>query len=124
MTIGMSTMVFDAVVDLVTGKTAVNDEEGGLAGPIGIVNAIGDSVSQGAWNVVSMLAILSVNFGLLNLLPIPALDGSRLLFLTIEAVRGIPVRADKELLVNMVGMLALMALILYVTYNDILHLIN
>ena len=124
MTIGMSTMVFDAVVDLVTGKTAVNDEEGGLAGPIGIVNAIGDSVSQGAWNVVSMLAILSVNFGLLNLLPIPALDGSRLLFLTIEAVRGIPVRADKELLVNMVGMLALMALMLYVTYNDILHLIN
>lgn len=124
MTIGMSTMVFDAVVDLVTGKTAVNDEEGGLAGPVGIVNAIGDSVSQGAWNVVSMLAILSVNFGLLNLLPIPALDGSRLLFLTIEAVRGIPVRADKELLVNMVGMLALMALMLYVTYNDILHLIN
>ena len=124
MTIGMSTMVFDAVVDLVTGKTAVNDEEGGLAGPIGIVNAIGDSVSQGTWNVVSMLAILSVNFGLLNLLPIPALDGSRLLFLTIEAVRGIPVRADKELLVNMVGMLALMALMLYVTYNDILHLIN
>lgn len=124
MTVGMSTMVFDAVVDLVTGKTAVNDEEGGLAGPVGIVNAIGDSVSQGVWNVVSMLAVLSVNFGLLNLLPIPALDGSRLLFLTIEAVRGIPVRADKELLVNMVGMLALMALMLYVTYNDILHLIN
>ena len=124
MTVGMSTMVFDAVVDLVTGKTAVNDEEGGLAGPVGIVNAIGDSVSQGVWNVVSMLAVLSVNFGLLNLLPIPALDGSRLLFLTIEAVRGIPVRADKEPLVNMVGMLALMALMLYVTYNDILHLIN
>ena len=81
-------------------------------------------MSQGVWNVVSMLAVLSVNFGLLNLLPIPALDGSRLLFLTIEAVRGIPVRADKELLVNMVGMLALMALMLYVTYNDILHLIN
>lgn len=124
MTIGMSTMVFDAVIDLVTGKTAVNDEEGGLAGPVGIVNAIGDSVSQGVWNVVSMLAVLSVNFGLLNLLPVPALDGSRLLFLMIEAVRGIPVRADKELLVNMIGMLALMALMLYVTYNDILHLIN
>lgn len=124
MTIGMSTMVFDAVVDLVTGKTAVNDEEGGLAGPVGIVDAIGDSVSQGVWHVVSMLAVLSVNFGLLNLLPIPALDGSRLLFLTIEAVRGIPVRAEKELFVNMIGMLGLMALMLYVTYNDILHLIN
>ncbi len=123
-TVGMSTMVFDAVVDLVTGKTAVNDEEGGLAGPVGIVNAIGDSVSQGVWNVVSLLAVLSVNFGLLNLLPIPALDGSRLLFLIIEAVRGIPVRADREMLVNMVGMLGLMFLMIYVTYNDIIHLIN
>lgn len=123
-TAGMSTMIFDAVMDLVTGKTAVNDEEGGLSGPVGIVEAIGDSVSQGVWNVVSLLAILSVNFGLLNMLPIPALDGSRFLFLIIEGIRGIPVSADKEMLVNTVGMLALMALMIYVTYNDIVKLIQ
>ena len=65
MTIGMSTIIFDAVIDLVTGRTAVNDEEGGLSGPVGIVNAIGDSVDQGIWSVVSLIAVLSVNFGLL-----------------------------------------------------------
>ena len=124
MTAGMSTVIFDAVMDLVTGRTAVTDEEGGLSGPVGIVNAIGDSVSQGVWSVVSLVAILSVNFGLLNLLPVPALDGSRFLFLVIEAVRGIPVSQNKEMLVNLIGVLALGLLMVYVTYNDILNLVN
>ena len=124
MTIGMSTIIFDAVIDLVTGRTAVNDEEGGLSGPVGIVNAIGDSVDQGIWSVVSLIAVLSVNFGLLNMLPVPALDGSRFLFLVIEAVRGIPVSQDKETLVNLLGMMALFALMIYVTYNDILNIVN
>ena len=124
MTAGMSTVIFDAVMDLVTGRTAVNDEEGGLSGPVGIVNAIGDSVSQGVWSVVSLVAILSVNFGLLNMLPVPALDGSRFLFLVIEAVRGIPVSQNKEMLVNLIGVLALGLLMVYVTYNDILNLVN
>ncbi len=124
MTAGMSTVIFDAVMDLVTGRTAVNDEEGGLSGPVGIVNAIGDSVSQGVWSVVSLVAILSVNFGLLNMLPVPALDGSRFLFLLIEAIRGIPVSQNKEMFVNVIGMLALMMLMIYVTYNDILNLVN
>lgn len=121
-TAGMSTVILDAVMDLVTGRTAVNDEEGGLSGPVGIVNAIGNSVDQGIWSVVSLIAVLSVNFGLLNMLPIPALDGSRFLFLLIEAVRGIPVSQNKETLVNLVGMMALFALMIYVTYNDIAHL--
>lgn len=124
MTAGMSTIIFDAVLDLVTGETAVTDEEGGLSGPVGIVNAIDESVNQGIWSVVSLIAVLSVNFGLLNMLPVPALDGSRFLFLVIEAVRGIPVSPEKETLVNALGMLALMALMIYVTYNDILNLVN
>lgn len=124
MTASMSTIIFDAVIDLVTGETAVTDEEGGLSGPVGIVNAIDESVEQGIWSVVSLIAVLSVNFGLLNMLPVPALDGSRFLFLIIEAVRGIPISPDKETLVNALGMLALMALMIYVTYNDILNLVN
>lgn len=123
-TVGMSTVIFDAVIDLVTGRTAVTDEEGGLSGPVGIVNAIGDSVDQGIWSVVSLIAVLSVNFGLLNMLPVPALDGSRFLFLIIEAVRGIPVSQDKETLVNLLGMMALFALMIYVTYNDIVNIVN
>lgn len=124
MTASMSTIIFDAVIDLVTGETSVTDEEGGLSGPVGIVNAIGDSVSQGIWSVVSLIAVLSVNFGLLNMLPVPVLDGSRFLFLLIEAVRGIPVSQNKEMLVNLVGLMALFALMIYVTYNDIVNLIN
>ena len=85
---------------------------------------IGDSVDQGIWSVVSLIAVLSVNFGLLNMLPVPALDGSRFLFLVIEAVRGIPVSQDKETLVNLLGMMALFALMIYVTYNDILNIVN
>lgn len=123
-TIGMSTVIFDAVIDLVTGRTAVNDEEGGLAGPVGIVNAIGDSVDAGIWSVVSLIAVLSVNFGLLNMLPVPALDGSRFLFLLIEAVRGIPISQEKETLVTLVGVMALFALMIYVTYNDIMNIVN
>lgn len=124
MTLSMSTVIFDAVLDLVTGRTAVTDEEGGLSGPVGIVNAIGDSVDQGIWSVVSLIAVLSVNFGLLNMLPVPALDGSRFLFLLIEAVRGIPISQEKETLVTLVGVMALFALMIYVTYNDIMNIVN
>lgn len=123
-TASMGTMIFDALMDLVTGRTAVSDEEGGLAGPVGIVNAIGNSVEQGAWDVASLLAILSVNFALLNMLPVPGLDGSRFLFISIEAIRGIPISPDKEMIVNFIGMMALMALMIYVTYNDILRVIS
>lgn len=123
-TLSMSTVIFDAVLDLVTGRTAVTDEEGGLSGPVGIVNAIGDSVDQGIWSVVSLIAVLSVNFGLLNMLPVPALDGSRFLFLLIEAVRGIPISQEKETLVTLVGVMALFALMIYVTYNDIMNIVN
>ena len=58
------------------------------------------------------------------MLPVPALDGSRFLFLVIEAVRGIPVSQNKEMLVNLIGVLALGLLMVYVTYNDILNLVN
>jgi regulator of sigma E protease len=120
----MSTMILDAVGDLVTRKTAVNDEEGGLSGPVGIVHVIGQTVNQGIWNVITLMAIFSINFALLNMLPVPALDGSRLLFLIIEEIRGMAVDPNKEMLVNLAGLLALMVLMLYVTYNDILRLVN
>lgn len=120
----MSTLILDAVGNLVTRKTAVNDEEGGLSGPVGIVHVIGQTVDQGVWNIITLMAIFSINFALLNMLPIPALDGSRLLFLTIEAIRGMAVDQNKEMLVNLVGLMALMVLMIYVTYNDILRLVN
>lgn len=120
----MSTLILDAVGNLVTGKTAVNDKDEGLSGPVGIVHAIDRSASQGAGPLIMLMAALSINLGLLNLLPIPALDGSRLLFILLEAVRGRPVSQEKEGIVNFVGFAFLMGLMIYVTYNDIYALVT
>ncbi|WP_349668460.1 site-2 protease family protein, partial [Lacrimispora sp.] len=108
---------------LFTGKASVND----LSGPVGIVVMIDDSVKAGLtvsvvaalMNVISMCILLSANLGVMNLLPIPALDGGRLLFLIIEAIRGKRIDPEKEGLVNMISMAALMALMIFVVFNDI-----
>lgn len=108
---------------LFTGKASVND----LSGPVGIVVMIDDSVKAGLtvsvvaalMNVISMCVLLSANLGVMNLLPIPALDGGRLLFLIIEAIRGKRMDPEKEGLVNMISMAALMALMIFVVFNDI-----
>ena len=108
---------------LISGKAGVGD----LSGPVGIVVMIDDSVKAGLtvsfmaafMNVISMCILLSANLGIMNLLPIPALDGGRLLFLIIEAVRGKPMDPEKEGLVNMISMAALMALMIFVVFNDI-----
>jgi regulator of sigma E protease len=108
---------------LFTGKASVSD----LSGPVGIVVMIDDSVKAGLtvsvvaalMNVISMCILLSANLGVMNLLPIPALDGGRLLFLIIEAIRGKRMDPEKEGLVNMISMAALMALMIFVVFNDI-----
>lgn len=108
---------------LFTGKASVKD----LSGPVGIVALIDDSVKAGLtvsamaafMNVISMCILLSANLGVMNLLPIPALDGGRILFLIIEAIRGKRMDPEKEGMVNMIGMAALMALMLFVVFNDI-----
>lgn len=120
----MSTMILDAVGNLASGQADVTDENEGLTGPVGIVKVIDASAQEGVWSLLLLTAILSVNLGLLNLLPIPALDGSRIVFLLLEAVRGRAVSTDKEGLVNFVGFVFLMFLMIYVTYNDIVRLIS
>ncbi len=113
---------------LVTGKVGVNQ----LSGPVGIVSQIStevnESSSQGIGAVVSyllnMAILLSANLGVLNLLPIPALDGGRLLFLLIEAVRRKPLPQDKEGMVHMAGFALLMVLMVFIMFNDILKLVG
>ena len=70
-------------------------------------------------NMVNIALLLSVNLGIMNLLPIPALDGGRLVFLLIEAVRGKPIPPEKEGMVHLAGMAALMVLMVLVFFNDI-----
>jgi regulator of sigma E protease len=95
-----------------------------LGGPVRITMEIGKAAKSGLMNVIQLAAILSINLGLFNLFPIPALDGSRLLFLLWEALRGKPVDPAKENLVHLVGFALLLLLMVFVTFNDISKLIK
>lgn len=95
-----------------------------LGGPVRIVEFTSEQASAGWAQYISWTAIMSLYLGLFNLLPIPALDGSRLVFLGLEAVRGKPVDPSRESMVHFVGFAMLMLLMIAVTYNDILRLIN
>lgn len=115
--------VFSSLKMMFTGQVSVND----LSGPVGIVNAIGnvvdESKSDGAMyvflNLVNWMIMISANLGVMNLLPIPALDGGRLVFLVVEAVRRKPVPREKEGMVHFVGIVLLMLLMVFVMFNDI-----
>lgn len=119
MTQKISLIIYDAVKNIITGKTAINDKEGGLTGPVGIVKAIDSSIDRGVEELIFLMSLLSINLGLMNLLPLPALDGSKILFLLLEGIRGVPIDSSKENLVNFLGFVFFMGLMIYVTINDI-----
>jgi len=108
---------------LIQGKLSAND----LSGPVGIAAMIDETIEVTkpyglptvVINMINFAVLLSVNLGVMNLLPLPALDGGRLLFMFIEVVRGRPVSPDKEGMVHFIGFVALMILIVFVLYNDI-----
>lgn len=103
---------------LITGGISLNS----LAGPIGIFNVVGESAKAGFINVIYLIGFLSVNVGFINLLPIPAFDGGRLLFLIIEKIIGHPVKPEIENMVHAVGFILLMILMVFITWNDIIRL--
>lgn len=114
-TISIARMVFLSLVDLVSGRVAINQ----MSGPVGIVSAISEAVSYGYESVLLILAMITINVGVFNLLPFPALDGSRLVFLLLELVRGKPINQKYEILVNTAGMLMLLAFMVFVTFSDV-----
>ncbi len=93
-------------------------------GPVGIISTVSQQVSQGFDYVLNWVIIISANLGIMNLLPIPGLDGGRLLFLIVEAIRRKPIPTDKEAWVHAVGVLLVFGLIIFITYKDILRLIT
>jgi len=105
---------------LVFGQFSMDD----LGGPVRIVEVTSDYANHGLGALIGWAGLLSLYLGLFNLLPIPALDGSRLVFLALEAVRGRPVDPNRESLVHFIGFAMLMLLMIAVTYNDILRLIR
>jgi regulator of sigma E protease len=105
---------------LILGQFKMNE----LSGPVGTVQMTYNIALLGVKQMILWSGILSLYLGLFNLLPFPALDGSRLVFLAIEAVRGRPVDPNRESMVHFIGFAMLMMLMIVVTYNDILRLIN
>lgn len=94
-----------------------------ITGPVGIGQILGEAASAGITPFLYLLGAISANLGLINLLPIPALDGSRLLFAAVEGIRGKPVDPEKENFIHFIGFAILMALFVVITYRDIMRLI-
>ncbi len=119
-------MTYSSFIGVITGKFSVNE----VSGPVGIVKAITDSASEGLKvslmqainNIIMIMMLLSVSLGVMNLLPFPALDGGRLLFLAIEAFIRRPLSPKYEGMVHTIGFVILMLLILAVTLNDVFKL--
>lgn len=119
-------LTIESVKMLIRGQAGIKD----MAGPVGVVDMIGETYTASAKvstyavfiNLLNIAIFLSISLGVMNLLPIPALDGGRLIFLIIEAVRGKRVSPDKEAMVHFVGLMALMILMVVVMYNDVMRL--
>lgn len=106
-----------SLVQMVTGRVAPD-----VVGPVGIIQIVGEVARTGIVNLLSLAAIISLNLGFLNLLPIPALDGSRLMFLLFEGLRGRPVDPQKESFIHFVGFTVLILLMILVAYRDLARL--
>lgn len=126
-TVSVGRVVWISLADLVGGKYGLNE----ISGPVGVVSAVGETVSNAASSskplmaldsIFYLLAIITINLGIMNLLPLPALDGGRLVFLIIEAIRRKPVPAKYEGFVHAAGFAVLMIFIVFITGHDILKL--
>jgi regulator of sigma E protease len=102
---------------MITGKVKPD-----VAGPIGIAQAVGQTAKLGFINVLYLAALLNVNLGLLNLLPIPVLDGGWIVLLLLEAIRRKPLSVEQEAFARMIGMAILGLLIVFATFSDIARL--
>lgn len=108
--------ILASIYQVVTGQAPLD-----IAGPVGIVFVIGEVAQTGVVNLLMLTALISISLGIMNLLPIPALDGGRLFFLLIEAIRGRRIDPEKEGFVHFLGFALLILLVLFVTYQDLLR---
>jgi len=119
-------LVVDSFVGLITGKVPVSQ----LSGPVGIVNEIGNAAEEGMkssfldglLNVMFLAALISINLGVVNLFPLPALDGGRIVFVVIEWIRRKPIDRNKEGIVHFIGLVILLLLMVFITFSDVLRI--
>lgn len=114
--------IYRALWDMVSGKSGLDS----VSGPVGVAGVVNQAVHSGKDSLINILfivAMLTVNLGIFNLLPLPALDGGRLFFMLAELVRGKPIPPEREGLVHAVGLLILLVLAAVICFNDIIKLI-
>lgn len=110
--------MYITLTEIFTGGISVKQ----LSGPVGIYSVVDSQKSVGFKNILFLIALLSINVGVINLLPIPALDGSKIVFVLIEKITNKPVKQETENLIHVVGFVLLITLLLVVTFNDIIKL--
>ncbi len=110
--------MFITVGYLFTGGIKLNQ----LSGPVGIYSIVGEQSSAGLFSILYLVAYLSINVGFINLIPFPGFDGGHILFLLIEKIKGSPVDPKTENIIHNIGLLLLMMLMIYITFNDIIKL--
>lgn len=108
-------MVWDSLIDMIRGRYGVE----AISGPVGITKVIGDAAQTGVINLLYICSVIAMNLGVVNLLPLPALDGGRLVFIVIEAIRGKPVKKEIEGYIHFVGIIILFVLMLIIAFKDI-----
>lgn len=116
--LNLTGMLYKFLGMLITGQLGL----GGFSGPVGVVKEIGNAAKTGVANLIFLLAYININLGVFNLLPIPALDGGRAIFILIEMIFGKKISQEKEGYIHMVGLILLLALIAVVTIKDVIKL--
>ena len=117
-TISLFGSMLDTIKYLFTGKFGINQ----LSGPVGIYSIVDTQAKQGLESVLYLIAYLSINVGVINLLPFPAFDGGRILFLLIEKISRKPISRKLENTIHTIGFMLIIGLMIYVTFNDIIFL--
>lgn len=108
-------MIWESLFDLVTGRYGAE----AVSGPVGVTQVLGEAAESGFADLVYIAVVLSMNLGVMNLLPLPALDGGRLLFMIIELIRGKRVNQNVEAMVHFIGIIILLGIMVLVTFKDI-----
>lgn len=120
----LQTITFTKFIIVSLVQMATHQIPADVGGPVMIAKAIGDEAQQGFTNLLGLTAIISIQLGMINLFPIPALDGSRIIFLLIEGLRGKPIKTERENMIHLVGFMLLITFAVVITYHDILRLLG
>ena len=111
-------MVWESLIDLVSGKYSIEH----VSGPVGVATAVSDAAKSGAVDFLFLSVVITMNLGVFNLIPFPALDGGRLIFQLYELITGKPVKPEVEGIIHFVGIVLLMGLMVLITFKDVINL--